>query len=357
MRNERDKLESILIITPSFEIGGAEKYVLMLIEELIKRGKKVVFISSGGALESKLNEKVHFIKMPVLDKSIKNIFGLAIKIRKVVKEHNVQMIHSQSIYTTIISKLLLPSKPVMVTIHGLKEEDYPKANVLMKIFADKVIAVSGKTKESMSRPINVGKKLDVIYNGIEIPNAYKANKEENIIKIGVVARLHPDKGHLLLLESFRELLQRHSDLFLYVVGDGEERSRLETYVRENSIENKVLFTGFQENVGEYIKELDIMVLPSYREGLPLSILEGMSYGKCVVASNVGGIPEAIKDRETGLLCKPGNQEDLVNKLEEVIVDREMRINLGNQAYQCAKGTFSNEIFYEKMLEAYNSILK
>ncbi|MDZ3952452.1 glycosyltransferase [Bacillus thuringiensis] len=357
MKKNVDKAQRILIISPCFEYGGAEKYACWLMNELVEKGKEVIFVSSGGALEHQLNKKIHFVKLPMLTKSVYSLLKLSYEIRKIVKKYKVQVIHAQSIYTTIIGKLFLPHIPIVVTIHGLKEKQYPLANVLMKIFSEKIITVSTKTKQSMSQPMNVDNKLEVIYNATKVlERKEKKWSLDGHIRIGIIARLHEDKGHTILLQSFRKLLESNPHAILYVVGDGPEREKLENWVQENEMKGKVIFTGFQTDVGGVLEKLDIVVLPSFREGLPLTILEAMSYGKCMIATKVGGIPEAIENGVSGILCKAGDVQGLFQALKITAQSEELRYRLGRAAYHKVKHTFSDEVCYQKIISVYNNVL-
>ncbi|WP_242320274.1 glycosyltransferase [Bacillus cereus group sp. BfR-BA-01349] len=357
MENNASEARRILVISPSFECGGAEKYVCWLMNKLVEEGKEVVFLSSGGVLVQQLNSKIHFIQLPILKKSLYSLLKLSYEIRKIVKRYKIQVIHSQSVFTTIMGKLLTPHMPIIVTIHGLRKKHYPLANVLVKIFATKIIAVSEEIEHEMSYPMDVRNKLEVIYNATKIPeeNVEKCS-QDGPITIGVIARLHEEKGHMILLKAFQKLLGSNSNIELYIIGNGPEREKLEAWVQREEIDKKVIFTGFQTDVAGILKGLDIVVLPSFREGLPLAILEAMSYGKCIIATNVGGIPEAIDDGHSGLLCKSGDVQGLLEALQVAVQSEELRFRLGKAADHKVKSVFSDEVCYQKIMRVYHEVL-
>ncbi|MFZ5800487.1 MAG: glycosyltransferase, partial [Candidatus Omnitrophota bacterium] len=145
---------------------------------------------------------------------------------------------------------------------------------------------------------------------------------------------------------------------LLVIGDGPEQQRLADSVQRLGLGAKIIFTGLRKDVREFIRGIDILVLPSLREGLPVAALEAMAAGKPVIATNVGGTPELISDGETGLLVKPADPLALSGALEKLLSDRQLAQTMGERGRKRVENYFSlakmineTEKLYEECLSS------
>lgn len=161
-----------------------------------------------------------------------------------------------------------------------------------------------------------------------------------------MGRLEPVKGCSQFIESIPEVIENYPDSYFVVVGDGTERKSLESIVKELGIENRVYFCGFRDDPINIFQSLDLYVLPSLNEGIPLAMLEAMSSEVPVVATSVGGIPEVIKDKVNGLLVPPENPRALAEGILESLG------NPGETAKRVveAKKTIINEYNMGKWIE-------
>lgn len=138
--------------------------------------------------------------------------------------------------------------------------------------------------------------------------------------IGIVSRLHEEKGHMYLLEAVREVVAKHPNIRCLVVGEGPLRAALEGQARALGIAERVVFTGLVQDARSMIALMEIFVQPSVQDCLPLSVLEAMAYGKPVVATRVGDIPDGIEDGVNGRLVPPQDSRGLANALSELLDD-------------------------------------
>jgi len=188
-------------------------------------------------------------------------------------------------------------------------------------------------------------KIKVIHNGIDVSNL-DFNKSQNNFKekwhipadhtvIGTVARMAPQKGLPVLLEAAEQLISQYNVHFL-IVGDGPLRVELEEQIRKSFKRDYFTFTGMLENTAEAYSIMDVFVLPSITEGLPLTVLEAMAFGLPVVATSVGGVPEVVKAGECGYLVPPGDHTELAAKvaylLDNTCISKEFSIR-GRQRVQ------------------------
>jgi len=151
------------------------------------------------------------------------------------------------------------------------------------------------------------------------------------IVVGNVGRLSPEKGHSIFLHATRALLERMPDVKFLVVGDGEQRTALQDQSRRLGLDGSVIWAGARSDVERIYRAMDLFVLPSLWEGLPISILESMASGVPVVASDLPGVRELIRPGQTGWLAEPGNATDLANRMADALSQPEARARVAAEA--------------------------
>ncbi|MBL0108192.1 MAG: glycosyltransferase family 4 protein [Ignavibacteria bacterium] len=191
-----------------------------------------------------------------------------------------------------------------------------------------LIAISKLVKQYLiNRNPSYEKITEVIYNGINFDKIkYKLSNGE-ILKlrsknnidsddfvISVIGRLDKQKGHLIFLESVKEIIHQNKKIKILLIGDGSLREQIEIFIKENNLSSQVIMKGFQPDSEPYIEISDLICVPSLWEGFGLVIIEGMIKKKIILASDVGGIPEIIEDGKTGFLFKSQNKTELIKKL-------------------------------------------
>jgi glycosyltransferase involved in cell wall biosynthesis len=169
--------------------------------------------------------------------------------------------------------------------------------------------------------------------------------------VGIVARLSPEKDHALVFRAFEKVLGAVKNIRLLVIGDGAERANLEKLARQLRIDHKVTFTGFRKDIPDLLALLDLFVLCSRTEGMPLTLLEAMAAGKAIVCTSVGGIPGILESEVNGLLIPPEDEAGLAAALRKLIQDRSLAIRLGKQARRDAEQKYS----IEKMVGDYETL--
>jgi glycosyltransferase involved in cell wall biosynthesis len=184
----------------------------------------------------------------------------------------------------------------------------------------------------------------------ELRSRFGIQPEETVI--GVVSKLWEGKGHEVLIDALARLLEGGCRVKLLVVGEGYLEEKLKEKVKELGIEQNVIFTGFWSDVPEITALLDISVLPSFYEGMGRVVLEAMAAGKPVVASRVGGIPEFVEDEVTGYLISPGDVDALVQKLETLISDSDLRQKMGQKGAERMRDEHSAETMVNRIHHVY-----
>ena len=223
--------------------------------------------------------------------------------------------------------------------------------------SDKVIAVSQAVKKAIVEETFVPEeKVAVIYNGVDPAkfNLTVAKQEEGKVKFIYIGRIVRSKGLFDLIKVFKEVNPEKASLEL--VGDGADFDELKGLVAGLTLEKNVTFSGklsYDEVIKKYLAA-DVFVLPTLRvEGFPMTLPEAMLAGLPVIASNLGGISDAIKDGETGFLVPPGDHKILKEKIELLTEDAILRNSLGERARQKALNDFT----LEKMLDSYITTIR
>jgi len=223
------------------------------------------------------------------------------------------------------------------TLHGISETDYPACLILgRKIeFADFIACVSYFGRAQGMRLVSPEnwQKMHVIRCGIPFDRLpQEARADRGAATLICVGRLSPEKGQTGLLHAFAALHGRHPEISLRLVGDGPDRALLATLVQELGLDGVVSFAGRLPEI-ETLTEIarsDMLILPSFMEGLPIVLMEAMALGVPVVASRVAGIPELVTDGATGLLFAPSDWDGLEMCVERLLRDDARRAFLAEK---------------------------
>ena len=212
------------------------------------------------------------------------------------------------------------------TMHGISETDYPAGLMLGRKIeaADLVACVSYFGRAQGMRLVDPSNwdKMHVIRCGVPFERlpSKQTGERRTIVCVG---RLSPEKGQTGLLRAFAQLRASHPDLTLRLVGDGPDRDALERLSDELNVTDAVTFAGRlpERDTLLEIARADLLVLPSFMEGLPIVLMEAMALGVPVIASRVAGIPELVVDGKTGLLFAPSNWDELAQCIARLLGDK------------------------------------
>lgn len=207
---------------------------------------------------------------------------------------------------------------------------------------------------------NFGFKADqivVLPNPVKIPGEIPQRISSKKVKFLFLGRIGERKGVFDLIEAFSTLLEqeKHSSE-LIIAGDGEvEKAR--NIVKNLQLERYINILNWvnEEQRDALLEKADVFVLPSYNEGMPMALLEAMSWGLPVITTPVGGIPEVVIPNHNGLLVKPGCIQDLLSAMQSLIIDRELRRRLGENARKSVK-LFDAKNYLASLLDIYRSVL-
>lgn len=257
----------------------------------------------------------------------------------------------------------------VIHMHGAKIEDWYNnqgkfvQKIVRNIFnsADCMLVLGERWKPFMVSVMGEENeaKIKVLHNAVKVPNTNLYNPNaKNILFYGMLINR---KGIDDLLKSFKDIMfQLPTDVNLVLYGDDHDSSeKIQDKIHRFDLEKRVKYQGWltSKNREKVFKNTMINVLPSYNEGLPMTILESMSYGIPNVSSNIVAIPEAIKNGVNGYLITPGDTQDLENKMLYLVKHGDVRRKISNEAYETVKKEFSLQNHFKKLIAIYESIIK
>ena len=374
----KDKQKILYVITKS-NWGGAQRYVYDLATNLPKDNFEVVVAHGGnGVLKTKLTEKnIRTVSIESLKRDVQifgelaNFFALI----KILKNEKPDVLHLNSSKAGGLGALagrVMNVKKIIFTVHGWA------FNENRNIFEKKIIEFlhwitvtlthititnSNDLKKQIAHFPLVPKKIFVIHNGIptmilkdrhEAQEKLMKNNTEKVW-VGTISELHKIKGLTYAIEAIINIIKRNKNIIFIIIGEGEEKQSLEKLIAKNNLNKNILLLGHIDNAGEYLKAFDILTLTSISESLGYVLLEAGMAGLPVVASNVGGIPEIIDDKKSGLLVPPKNLEEIEKALMYLIENKEKRMQLGNMLKKKVKEEFTLEQMLKETLQLYKTI--
>ncbi len=246
---------------------------------------------------------------------------------------------------------------------GIKTWFFIRVEKILALFTDKIITVSQTLKKELVEGFGIapGEKFEVVELGFELEEllGLPVGEAGRCVNIGIVGRLAPIKNHKMLMRIASSIVQRAErmagNIRFVIIGDGELRHELERYAEELGIKEMVEFVGWVKDLKKIYEELDIVVLTSLNEGTPVSIIEAMAAGRPVVASDVGGVKDIIKDGESGYLVGSGDEKDFSERLMELINDAEKRRRFGQYGRSLVKDRFSKDRLIKDTEGLYNTM--
>lgn len=352
--------------------GGAETHAISLIKGLAAKGHSIVFVTG----------KVDNGCRPVLGDSVSAHFELSLqtinpldkfisyrRIAQIAAEHQIDIIHAHHRNAGYFAELLCRRKhiPYVVTVHDpWHATPFKKSHG--KVFR-RLIAVSDFLKQLLITRFNVpAERILTIHNGIDPLRFEGITRDEAVrfrstfslgadeIVLSQISRISKAKGQFDLLNALK-LLPLDLPYHCLIVGEGKERAQLEHLAESFGLSRKVTFCGYQSNIPVVLAATDVMLLPSHREGLPLSIVEAMLSHVPVIAASTAGVPEIITHGQNGLLFRAGDVPTLATLIGQMVRDTNLRQRLAHAGHCTAIERFlvgrmvdETEAYYQRIVE-------
>jgi len=359
----------ILQVETSRGFGGQEEWVLCLSTALMRRGHKVQIVCRP---DTPVARKADELGVSRWDLQIRNsldpraVFGLL----RIIWREKVEVIHTHDAKTTwaayFASRLssLYFNRPVLIrTRHLVYNSRYVFP---YKYLSDRAVMVSKYLRDYLVEEKGIASsKIHIIPPGVDTDlfciNSVESNARQElgipkeVPVIGMVAFLRGEKGHRILIEAARVVLCFYPEARFLLVGSGQAEEALRKLVSQWSMEGHFIFTGYRTDVPRLLAAMDIFVLPSLREAMPISLMEAMAMEKPVIASRVGGIPEVLVDRETGLLVPPGDPIALADGILYLLSHPSLAQTWGRNGRSTIEERYSLQSVVDRTIALYQNL--
>lgn len=365
----------ILHVIDSEGVYGAEVVVLTLMAEHGALGHDPWLCSIGatGIAEKPLETEALRRGLKVFKVRMRNGPNLigAIQLLRLAKQGGFEIIHSHGYKSNILLGFVpgrLRGIPLVATVHGWTSSGrfsrlivYEWLDRMSLRFMDVIVLVSRTMQSKVKMRTENQARVMVIHNGIppsfELPSQPSPDEEistfcRDSFTLGSVGRLSPEKGYEVLIRAVNTLVGRGLPIKLVILGEGQERTRLERLIADCGLTERVSLPGYKHNARDYIPLFDVFVLSSFTEGLPITLLEAMGSARPIVATKVGSIPDVLDGGKAGLLVDPNQSAALADALESMVNDGKLRQSLARRAGELFSEQYSSRRMAEQYLCAY-----
>ena len=358
--------------------GGAETVLLNIARSIDKNrfNPTVVLHKSEWLHEQLLKNEIETEIIPS-KRSWDMVF--LVKFIRYCRRHKIDLIHSHlfgaNLYSCLAGAIL--RIPVITTFHnelffqGRLEKFMALKSFIIRNFSAQMVFVAEYMKKDYIEHSNFPEnRLLTVYNGVELKNGINNSDSSSLKKelgisdddllVGHIANLRAPKGHKFLIKAASLVCNNFpSAKFLLIgdEGDGTIKKEIEDLIAESGLGENIRLLGFRKDVNRLLQIIDIFVLSSTSEGLPLSVIEAMASSKPVVATNVGGLPEIVVPDKTGYLVEPQNADALAEKLIFLLKDKALRTRMGLAGRKVVEEKYSFQTMITNYQNLYEELLK
>jgi glycosyltransferase involved in cell wall biosynthesis len=364
-------MTGIAFITTSLNVGGAEKQWLNLINKMNKTSFKIVLICLYDLGE--VGNQIRDTGIITYSNIFKNRYSIlsVFKLVNILKKENISIIFMMHlplliIYGSIAAKIA-GIKNVISAVHstGYIDRKY-RSFITDKIFLvniNTVVALSEQHKNYLMTVVKYPEdKLQVISNGVDIsvfsqcidtvPIKARLGIKCNEKVVGIIGRLHSIKRHDVFIDAAYLAQKYYKDIVYLIIGDGAEITNINKKILRLGMTERIKVLGQRNDMAELIKILDISVLSSDSEALPMSIIESMAASVPIVATNVGSVRDLVIDGVNGYIISPNSSKELASAMLKIIDDKKLAKNMGEMGAKIARERFSDWIMVDKYEELF-----
>jgi glycosyltransferase involved in cell wall biosynthesis len=376
------KKHSLLFIIDGIEFGGGERTFLQLIENPPPHEYEIYVATTPGNIFFDLLTKKNLKPFP-LDLKRRVCLKIIGQIISIIKEKKIDIIHSQGAKTDFYARLACRKlhhqikiiNTIAMPVEGydvgfLKKTIYCFFDRFSEKYVDRFIVVSETLKETLVNNHGIPpEKVKRIYNGIELnkyrddshdKTATRLRKEYHLDKeiplVGAIGRIVWQKGFEYLVKAIPRVINTFPSARFVIVGDGPLKKDLELKSIELGVKDKIIFTGFRNDIKEILASMDMLIIPSLREGSPMITLEAMAMAKPIIASDIDGIKEQLEHRKNGLLIPPENPDALAESILFLLKNKETALTLGQAAKKRVEEEFTIERTVKETILLYKELL-
>ena len=357
---------SVLYLITELSAGGAQSALLRLLTGLDRDRffPSVACLYNG---DSPVAQSIRALDIPVFDASMgsRADIGALLSLYRRIQGARPAILHSSLFHANLLGRIIgrLTDVPIIVCSERTMAMESEWRYVINRWtigMVDRVTAVSDNVHDFCISQIGLpADKLTVIHNGVDLPNKSASDARAELglppdgVVIGAVSRLYAVKGVQFLV---RALVDTEAQ-YLVIIGDGPQRPTLELLADRLGVADRIHWAGHRPNARNLMPAFDLFVQPSLHEGMPNTVLEAMAAGLPVVATAVGGTPEAVIDGSTGLLVPPKDPHALSVAISRLVASPELRRTMGNAGRARMQQRFSAEEMVQKTVRLYDELLK
>lgn len=364
----------VLVLLDMLDMGGAENLASNIAVDIKNRGVYnpiICLTRRGGVLEQKLSESG--VKYYILGRNHRFEIYKFYRIRKIIHDENIKLIHAHkpgsNFWAGILGKIF--GLPVISHLHTHPDElGRIGGKAITKFIASmssKIISISENVRLSLIEDEGISpSKIVAIQNGIkyrdyvqEPNNNLKAELgiDPDSKVIAIIAAFRKEKNHEMLLRAAKELLDKKQGYTFLLIGDGELREQIEMKARDLGISGSCIFTGLRTDIPNILSIIDIGVLCSVYEGIPLVVLEYMAASKPAICTDIKGVHEIIEDDRNGLLIPLDDTSALARAIERLCEDQSFADELRKNGFKTVSENFSEETMINKIENLYDKVLQ
>ena len=339
-------MKLLYLMTEPFGVGGVQSDILTLTEDLSSRGHSVYVATMPGVLLQELIAKgARHVEIDFRYGGPGGFWRAARALRDVIRREDIELLAPQSVRSTLVSYFalrVLPFRyrvastgarlPIVTTIHNIHNPlHFHYAGYLLNRCSDFVIFESHYERDRLIASGLNPPKSAVIHSGIDTDRFLPRTRDPELMRrygldaalhriFGIVARLSEEKGHNYLIEAFKRVSAKMPEARLLIIGEGQLLDSVKAQARDAGLDGKVIFTGLQRNIPEFLALLDVFVLSSTRESFPLAAREAMAAGRPVIAPQIGGCAEVVEEGVTGYLFEARDVDQLADRMIRIVSD-------------------------------------
>jgi len=285
--------------------------------------------------------------------------------------NKINLIHCHLPWSGFLGRIVYSKTkiPVVYTEHNIQERYHFATKLLNKYsfnFQSLALGVSEDVSQSILKNIKPKVSVYTLLNGVNTDH-YKQNRQlrnkirhqynipQNALVIGNIAVFREQKALPVWVKAFQKTLKKNPDIYGLLVGAGPKEEEIKDLVATLGLQNRLILPGLQTNTLDYFSAMDIFMMSSEFEGLPIALLEAMSSGCAIVSTKAGGVVEAIRDERDGLLCTVGDWECLADKCSRLIEDEVKRTQFSHASRNRVIDSFSLKVMVEKLEHNYKDL--
>jgi sugar transferase (PEP-CTERM/EpsH1 system associated) len=370
IRNPKSEIRNVLMMTDVTGRGGAEKALVDLAVRIDRTRYNVTVCAtrSAGNYQPLLDEAG--VRTIILDRNSRWETYKLLGLLRLMRRERIDILHTHLFGSNTWGRILgkLAGVPVIIAHEHWSSKSQREVWVdrLLYRLSDRILVPSEASKRIVMEMERIPARcLSVLYNGVDISHftpgsasGCEVRRELGLrceeLVIGTVGRLSPEKGGVdVLIRAVERLRGDHPRVRLVVVGDGPLRPDLEKVA--DDLGSNVIFTGTRTDVARILSAMDIFVLPSLKEAMPIALLEAMAMRLPVVATHVGGVPEIVEDGENGILVPPGDEPALHAALQRLADDPALISTLAHAGQAHVQANFTLDSMVARVEQLYNSL--